>query len=583
MQELSSWRVLLGQLIHDPQERNRIANELGINPATLVRWAHNETNPRPQNLSQLLKVVASANRQKLQESIAEEFPEFGIKVNEEFTEDTSIEIPSGTYSSVLHTYITAPKRQRFWLVSNLILQEALRQLDPNLLGMTVSIAQCVKPQEGKKVRSLREYVGRGTHPWKATMKHGLRTTISAGLMPTFATGLRGMARVNLDHTDTTCLGFVLDKRVQLGKAPTMQAPFVLAFLTVLLPTSHVGSLANVLEVFKHDGSAFRGVLDNAFGEDMVMVSVSPKLFAAQLLEMSLGRAAAFGLQFSFEAKGTSFLLLPSLLTQELTSRGDSRAIESQVNANHFSRCTNGRFRERYNDMERIASLALTQIGTTDLLSNVLHEVSRYREGQFNAPIHRSETTGHGIPLNPVRALVIADSCQLTIRAANRLESRNRLALFPGFLNLFGVYLLLPGLPGQCRFHGFCGLDTGRADQLCRKVRVLCSQRIVRAFVQLYAIATRRGKALLGHGIKAGSMLLKGCLECMCLFWRWIELYHHRTFHAESISYIMPYCQRVCASGDARCFLPVAEAGGLHNGGFDEALLYGFLERRLITL
>jgi hypothetical protein len=171
MQEPSSWRALLGQLIHDPQERNRIANELGINPATLVRWSHNETNPRPQNLSQLLKVVASANRQKLQESIAEEFPEFGIKVNEDFIEDTSIEIPSGTYSSVLHTYITAPRRQRFWLVSNLILQEALRQLDPNLLGMTVSIAQCVKPRDGQKVRSLREHVGRGTHPWKATMRH----------------------------------------------------------------------------------------------------------------------------------------------------------------------------------------------------------------------------------------------------------------------------------------------------------------------------------------------------------------------------------------------------------------------------
>ena len=196
------------------------------------------------------------------------------------------------------------------------------------------------------------------------MKHGLRTTIIAGLMPTFATGLRGMARVNLDHTDTTCLGFVLDKRVQLGKAPTMQAPFVLA----LCPSCHVpcGRLAYVLEVFKHDGSAFRCVLDNAFGEDMVMVSASPKLFAAQLLEMSLGRAAAFGLQFSFEAEGTSFLLLPSLLTQELTSRGDGRAIESQVDANHFFRWNNGRFRDGYNDMERIASLALTQIGTTDL-------------------------------------------------------------------------------------------------------------------------------------------------------------------------------------------------------------------------
>src|SRR6266571_2964412 len=170
MQEPPAWRALLGQLIHDPQERNRIATELGINPATLARWAHNETNPRPQNLNQLLK-AAPQQRQKLLELITEEFPEFASIVNDEFPENASIEIPSGTYSSVLHTYITTPKRRRLWLVSNLILQEALRQLDPNLLGMTVSIAQCVKPQEGKKVRSLREYVGRGTHPWKATMKH----------------------------------------------------------------------------------------------------------------------------------------------------------------------------------------------------------------------------------------------------------------------------------------------------------------------------------------------------------------------------------------------------------------------------
>lgn len=171
MQELSSWRILLGQLIHDPQERNRIANELGINPATLVRWAHNETNPRPYNLIQLLKVLSPTNRQKMQEAIAEEFPDFSIQDDEEILVETSVDIPSGTYASVLHTYATAPKRQRFWLVSNLILQEALRQLDPNLLGMTISIAQCVKPREGNKVRSLREHVGRGTHPWKATMKH----------------------------------------------------------------------------------------------------------------------------------------------------------------------------------------------------------------------------------------------------------------------------------------------------------------------------------------------------------------------------------------------------------------------------
>src|SRR6266487_6992111 len=170
MQEPPAWRGLVGQLIHDPQERHWLANELGVNPATLVRWAHNETNPRLQNLHQLLNAVPQ-HSQKLRESIAEEFPGFADAANDDIPVTMSIEIPSGTYSSVLHTYVSTPKRQRFWLVSNLILQEALRQLDPNLLGMTVSIAQCVKPQEGKKVRSLREHVGRGTHPWKATMKH----------------------------------------------------------------------------------------------------------------------------------------------------------------------------------------------------------------------------------------------------------------------------------------------------------------------------------------------------------------------------------------------------------------------------
>ena len=51
----------------------------------------------------------------------------------------------------------------------------------------------------------------------ATVKHGLRTTIHTMLIATLATGLAGMARVDLDDADTSCLRFVLDKRVQLGE------------------------------------------------------------------------------------------------------------------------------------------------------------------------------------------------------------------------------------------------------------------------------------------------------------------------------------------------------------------------------
>src|SRR5207247_5050178 len=88
----------------------------------------------------------------------------------------------------------------------------------------------------------------------ATVKDRLRTTIVTGLVPALGAGLRGMPGVNLDHTDTTCLGLVLNKRVQLGKAPTMQTPFVIALLTIFLATPRLGGVPDVLEIFKDDGS-----------------------------------------------------------------------------------------------------------------------------------------------------------------------------------------------------------------------------------------------------------------------------------------------------------------------------------------
>src|SRR5258708_35653110 len=74
MNEPSTWRELLRQLIRDPREKQRIATELGINAATLVRWVHNETDPRPQNLRELLR-ASVRYRAKMRESRALEVPE----------------------------------------------------------------------------------------------------------------------------------------------------------------------------------------------------------------------------------------------------------------------------------------------------------------------------------------------------------------------------------------------------------------------------------------------------------------------------------------------------------------------------
>ena len=105
------------------------------------------------------------------------------------------------------------------------------------------------------------------------MKHGLRPAIIAGLMPTLATGLAGMPGVDLDHADTACLGFVLDKAVQLGKAPTMQAAFCVALGTRLLATPQPGGVPDVPEVFKHDGCTWWRILNDALREDVIVLSM----------------------------------------------------------------------------------------------------------------------------------------------------------------------------------------------------------------------------------------------------------------------------------------------------------------------
>src|SRR5258708_14419287 len=59
---------------------------------------------------------------------------------------------------------------RPWQISSTVLDEALRLLDPNQLGMAVTPALCMPPVDDK-IRSLREHGGRGTDPWDTDLEH----------------------------------------------------------------------------------------------------------------------------------------------------------------------------------------------------------------------------------------------------------------------------------------------------------------------------------------------------------------------------------------------------------------------------
>ena len=188
-------------------------------------------------------------------------------------------------------------------------------------------------------------------------------------------------------------------------------------------------------------------------------------------------------------------------------------------------------------MQGVAPIAITQVSATGLVPDIRHEVNGNGEGQFDASRDGGEATGQAVPFDPKRTGVIADSRDLTVRTSNRLEGRNGFPLLAGALHLSRIRLLLPGFPGERRCDGLRRFDAGRADQLCRQIGILSTERIVGPFMQLDAIVTSGREPLGGNDVKARRMLLKGVLECACLLRRRIQLDSNGSLHAKSISYI----------------------------------------------
>ncbi len=168
MQEATTWRELLGSIIQDPQERRRLATELGINPVTLTRWVNNESSPRSQSIQRLLNALPQ-HRKALLDQLLDEFGGLIDEADDSSTEDLLYKIPNEFYFRVLRTRATIPKVLRFSSLCDLILQQALEQLDPNRVGIAVTVVRCMPPSTDKKIRSLRESVGRGTPPWESNL------------------------------------------------------------------------------------------------------------------------------------------------------------------------------------------------------------------------------------------------------------------------------------------------------------------------------------------------------------------------------------------------------------------------------
>ena len=163
-----TWHELLRMMIEDPHEKQRIARDVRVSTVTLQRLASKATKPREENIRKLLKAIPHHYSQVFLQLIAKEFSD--IIQEETTTVIASPELPAAFYARVLLAYANIPHSLRSQAIYDLILKQVVEHLDPNRQGLSVSVACCVPPLHGNKVRSLQKIRGMGTFPWEGNQE-----------------------------------------------------------------------------------------------------------------------------------------------------------------------------------------------------------------------------------------------------------------------------------------------------------------------------------------------------------------------------------------------------------------------------
>lgn len=252
------------------KERERIANGLGINPVTLVRWVNGESRPRLQTLWKLPSLLPEIG-EVLRRSIEEEFSPLAAREEEKLMEDGSGMIAVELYARVLHTLALVPQSLRFTSLCDLILQQALEQLDPYRLGIAMIVASCMPPSQGNKIRSLREILGRGTPPWERTLEE---QAVFLG-----AESLTG-ASVLSGHLVTN------QRLEEVSLAAGYQSDWEAS--AAAIPILHVGSIAGALLVSSTQRDYFipgRCVLIEHYAELLALAFSPDEFFASELIDL----------------------------------------------------------------------------------------------------------------------------------------------------------------------------------------------------------------------------------------------------------------------------------------------------------
>jgi hypothetical protein len=155
--------------------------------------------------------------------------------------DTPIqEIPSSFIMEVLEARASIPDLLRFWSITRLVLQQALRQLDPERIGLAITVVRCMPPRDGK-IRSLRESVGLGTPPWGGDLEEKALLLGAESLAGHVTVSCRLEHIGDLQANKTFLPAYQVEREVSAAACPIMLASRVAG--CVLLSSTQVDYFA----------------------------------------------------------------------------------------------------------------------------------------------------------------------------------------------------------------------------------------------------------------------------------------------------------------------------------------------------
>ncbi|HEX7734039.1 MAG TPA: GAF domain-containing protein [Ktedonobacteraceae bacterium] len=159
MEQYQTWRKRLAALIERPRERTRLALVLGISVSTLQRWTTGEASPLPHQRDLLLQALPE--HQMLPGTLlAEEFDDLPALPG------LPAEGISVAFSALIFDlHASASEESRYWSICTAILSEAVKQLDPRRLGISLRVVQAMTSPRTESVRYLRACASLGTPPW----------------------------------------------------------------------------------------------------------------------------------------------------------------------------------------------------------------------------------------------------------------------------------------------------------------------------------------------------------------------------------------------------------------------------------